>query len=240
MLRYVPARQQCTHDKLFCNKMRDIGIQSLKNVVLMNKQALVISVVIIAVLVASVSGCTTTMTDSNSTRNSSTQKTTLISSAPTTVGPTAYPPDNATLYAYGKVYFSDYYGTHDKTVEMFALSQYPTCHLCKYKSAEVTLYQSSASPDVWIAPYLVYYSKTDVPPYYQKIGQDTAAYSLLGDQPIVYGDLGWVHMTHGDVKYVNTQNFVPNSAHWIGYGALIYVDGHIQQLYPNTQYVIWY
>jgi hypothetical protein len=208
--------------------------------VLMNKQALSIGVVIIVVLIASVAGCTTTTTDSNSTRSSSVHNNTLISSAQTTVGATVYPPDNSTLYAYGKVYFSDYYGTHDKIVEMFALSQYPTCHLCTYKSAEITLYQSSDSPDVWIAPYLIYYSKIDAPPYYQRIGQDIAAYSLLGDKPTVYGDLGWVHMTRGDVKYVYTQNFVPNSVHWIVYGALIYVNGHIQQLYPNTQYVVWY
>jgi hypothetical protein len=207
--------------------------------VIMNKQTLSISVVIIVMLTAFGAGCTTTTTESNNTRSSIMHNNTLISNASSTVT-TVYSSDNLTLYTYGEVYFSDYYSTHDKVVEMFALSQYPTCHLCKYKSAEITLYQSSNSPDVWIAPYLIYYSKIDTPPYYQRIGQDEVVYSFLGDKPILYGDLGWVHMTRGDVKYVYTQNFVPNNAHWIVYEALIYLNGHIQQLYPNIQYVVWY
>ena len=208
--------------------------------VIMNKQALSIVIVTAVMLTVLGAGCATTTTESNTTQSNIMRNNTVISNVPKTVGATVNPPDSSTLYAYGNIYFNDYYGTHNKVAEMFALSQYPTCHLCKYKSAEITLYQSSDSPDVWMAPYLIYYSKTNTPPYYQRIGQDVAAYSLVGDEPTVYGDLGWMHMTRGDVKYVNTQNFVPNSAHWIIYGAQIYLNGHIQQLYPNVQYVIWY
>lgn len=206
----------------------------------MNKQALSIVIAVVIMLTVLGAGCATTTTESNTNHSSILHNTTLTSDIPKTVGATVYPPDSSTPYTYGNIYFNDYYGTHDKVVEMFALSQYPTCHLWKYKSAEITLYQSSNSPDVWIAPYLIYYSKIDTSPYYERIGQDVVAHSLLGDKPIIYGDLGWVHMTRGDVKYVYTQNFVPNNAHWIVYGALIYFNGHIQQLYPNMYYVVWY
>lgn len=208
--------------------------------VIMNKQALSIIIIFVVMLAVFGAGCITTTTVNNTTQNNITHNTTLKSDISKIGGATVYPPDNSNPYAYGNIYFNDYYGTHDKVVEMFALSQYPTCHLCKYKSAEITLYQSTDSPDVWIAPYLIYYSKTETPPYYQRIGQDIATYSLVGDKPIPYGDLGWVHMPRGDVKYVYTQNFIPNDAHWIVYGAQIHFNGHIQQLYPNTQYVIWY
>jgi hypothetical protein len=124
-------------------------------------------------------------------------------------------------------------------VEMFSVSQYPTCHLCKYKSAEITLYQSSGSLDVWVAPYLIYYAKISTPPYYERVGQDVAVYSLIGDKPIQYDDLGWVHMPKGDVKYVYTQDFIPNNAHWIVYGAQVYFNNRIQQLYPDMQLVVW-
>lgn len=208
--------------------------------IIMNKQALSAVIVVVIILTVSGAGCTTITTKSNNDQSSVIQNTTLVSNVSKAIDAKVYPPDSSNAYAYGNVYFNDYYGTHDKVVEMFALSQYPTCHLCKYKSAEITLYQSSNSPDVWIAPYLIYYSKMDTSPYYERVGQDVAAYSLLGDKPIISDDLGWVHMTRGDVKYVYTRNFVPNNAHWIVYGALIYFNGHIQQLYPDMHYVIWY
>jgi len=200
----------------------------------MNKEAL--SIVVIAVVLLGIfgAGCITSSIQNNTKQNS----TSTISVSRAVEG-TVHPPDSSVPYAYGNVYFSDYYGAHNRVVEMFGVSQYPTCHLCKYKSAEIMLYQSSGSSDVWIAPYLIYYTKINTPPYYERVGQDVAVYSLIGDEPIQYGDLGWVHMPKGDVKYVYTQNFIPNNAHWIVYGAQVYYNNSIQQLYPDMQQVVW-
>jgi len=200
----------------------------------MNKEALSIIVIAVVLLAVFGGGCITSNIQNNTMQNNTSTK-----SVSRTVEGTVHPPDSSVPYAYGNVYFSDYYGAHNKVVEMFGVSQYPTCHLCKYKSAEITLYQSSDSPDVWVAPYLIYYAKISTPPYYERVGQDVAIYSLIGDKPIQYGDLGWVHMPHGDVKYVYTQNFIPNNAHWIVYGAQVYYNNRIQQLYPDMQLVVW-
>jgi len=200
----------------------------------MNKEALSIIVIAVVLLAVFGGGCITSNIQNNTMQNNTSTK-----SVSRTVEGTVHPPDSSVPYAYGNVYFSDYYGAHNKVVEMFGVSQYPTCHLCKYKSAEITLYQSSDSPDVWVAPYLIYYAKISTPPYYERVGQDVAIYSLIGDKPIQYGDLGWVHMPNGDVKYVYTQNFIPNNAHWIVYGAQVYYNNRIQQLYPDMQLVVW-
>ncbi len=205
----------------------------------MNKEALSIIVIAVVLLAVFGGGCITSNIQNNTMQNNTTQNSTSTKSVSRTVEGTVHPPDSSVPYAYGNVYFSDYYGTHNKVVEMFGVSQYPTCHLCKYKSAEITLYQSSGSPDVWVAPYLIYYAKISTPPYYERVGQDVAVYSLIGDKPIQYGDLGWVHMPNGDVKYVYIQNFIPNNAHWIVYGAQVYYNNRIQQLYPDMQLVVW-
>ena len=200
----------------------------------MNKEVLSIIVIAVVLLAVFGGGCITSNIQNNTTQNSTSTK-----SVSKTVEGTVHPLDSSVPYAYGNVYFSDYYGAHNKVVEMFGVSQYPTCHLCKYKSAEITLYQSPDSPDVWVAPYLIYYAKVSTPPYYERVGQDVAVYSLIGDKPIQYDDLGWVHMPNGDVKYVYTQNFIPNNAHWIVYGAQVYYNNRIQQLYPDMQLVVW-
>lgn len=205
----------------------------------MSKEALSLVVIAVVLLAVFGGGCITSNIQNNTMQNNITQNSTSTKSVSRTLEGTVHPPDSSVPYAYGNVYFSDYYGVHNKVVEMFGVSQYPTCHLCKYKSAEITLYQSSGSPDVWVAPYLIYYAKISTPPYYERIGQDVAVYSLIGDKPIQYGDLGWVHMPSGDVKYVYTQDFIPNNAHWIVYGAQIYYNNHIQQLYSDTQLVVW-
>ena len=205
----------------------------------MNKEALSIVVIAVVLLAVFGGGCITSNIQNNTMQNNITQNSTSTKSVSRIVEGTVHPPDSSVPYAYGNVYFSDYYGVHNKVVEMFGVSQYPTCHLCKYKSAEIMLYQSSGSSDVWIAPYLIYYTKINTPPYYERVGQDVAVYSLIGDEPIQYGDLGWVHMPKGDVKYVYTQNFIPNNAHWIVYGAQVYYNNSIQQLYPDMQQVVW-
>ncbi len=206
----------------------------------MNKRVFSIVVIAVVLLVVLGVGCITSNTKNNTIQNNITQTGTSPKNVSGAAESTVYPPDSSIPYSYGNVYFTDYYGTHNKVVEMFGVSQYPTCHLCKYKSAEITLYQSSDSPDVWIAPYLIYYSRITTPPFYERVGQDTAAYSVFGDNPIEYNNLGWVHMPRGDVKYVYTENFIPNNVHWIAYGAQVYYNDHVQQLYPEMQYVIWY
>ena len=205
----------------------------------MNKEALSILVLAVVLLAVLGGGCITSNLQNNTKQNNTTQNSTSTKSVSRAVESTVHPPDSSVPFAYGNVYFSDYYGAHNKVVEMFGVSQYPTCHLCKYKSAEITLYQSSGSPDVWVAPYLIYYATLSTPPYYERVGQDVAVFSLIGDKPIQYDDLGWVHMPNGDVKYVYTQNFIPNNAHWIVYGAQVYYNNHIQQLYPDMQQVVW-
>ena len=206
----------------------------------MNSRVLSIVVISVVLLVVLGVGCITSNIKKNTLQNNITRTGTSTKSVSGAAEAAVYPPDSSTPYSYGNVYFTDYYGAHNEVVEMFSVSQYPTCHLCKYKSAEITLYQSSDSPDVWIAPYLIYYAKITTPPFYERVGQDTAAYSVFGDNPVQYNSLGWVHMPRGDVKYVYTENFIPNNVHWIAYGAQVYYNDRIQQLYPEMQYVIWY